>query len=84
VLKEKYRAQLADGNPGTIIVHLNGDFDTIYQRMIARPDHYMQARMLRSQFEALEVPKDAIIVEIDKNVEEITEEIIRQLRQKGT
>jgi len=85
-LKEKYRAQLADGNPGTIFVHLRGDFDLIWQRMMARSDHYMQVGMLRSQFEILETPREAIVVGVDKTVELITKEILSQLysrSQKG-
>jgi gluconokinase len=80
-LKEKYRIQLAKGNPGTVLVYLRGDFDLIYSRMTSRSDHYMKAGMLQSQFDALEAPKDAIIVEIDQSVEGITKEIIEQLRQ---
>ena len=37
-------------------VYLQGDFDTLRQRMAARPDHFMRPEMLRSQFTALEEP----------------------------
>ena len=43
-LKQKYRDQLAAGNPGTVFVHLKGDFDLIFGRMQARAGHYMKAR----------------------------------------
>jgi gluconokinase len=74
-LKEKYRDQLKEGNPGTLVVYLKGDFDLIFNRMSYRRDHYMKAEMLRSQFDALEEPADAITVDIDKPLEEIVEEI---------
>lgn len=81
-LKQKYRDQLAAGNPGTVFVHLKGDFDLIFGRMQARAGHYMKAEMLRSQFEALEEPIDALTVDIDQNLDRITEEVIAQLHLK--
>ena len=61
-------------------MHLHGDFDLIYNRMMARSEHYMRAVMLRSQFDTLELPQDAIVIEIDQSVEMITKEIFAQLR----
>ena len=81
-LKQRYRDQLAGGNPGTVFVHLKGDFDLIYGRMAARSDHYMQADMLRSQFEALEEPKVALVIDIHQNLDTITAEIVSQLHLK--
>ncbi len=78
-LKQKYRDQLAQGNPGTIFVHLHGNFETIYQRMQARSGHYMKAEMLQSQFETLEPPANAIIIDIRQNLDTIVTEIIAQL-----
>jgi gluconokinase len=81
-LKQAYRQQLSAGNPGTVFVYLKGDFDLIFGRMQARAGHYMKADMLRSQFEALEIPRHAMIVDIDQSVEKITEEIVTQLHLK--
>lgn len=81
-LKQNYRDQLVDGNPGTIFVHLQGDFDLIYSRMQDRPGHYMKAEMLHSQFETLEEPENALVIDIGQNLDSITEEIITQLHLK--
>jgi gluconokinase len=75
-LKQRYRDQLAEGNPGTRFVHLKGDFDLIYGRMQARPGHYMKAEMLQSQFGAWEEPQNALVVDINQSVEEIIRNII--------
>ncbi len=75
-LRQKYRDQLKEGNPGTLVVYLKGDLDLIFRRIATREDHYMKAKMLRSQFDTLEEPADAITVDIDKSLEEIVEEII--------
>ncbi len=81
-LKQIYRDQLAEGNPGTEFIYLKGDFNLIFERMQTRAGHYMKADMLRSQFEALEVPGDALVVDIGQNLDRITEEIIIQLHLK--
>ncbi len=78
-LKQKYRAQLSAGNPGTIFVHLKGDFDLIFGRMQARAGHYMKAEMLRSQFAALEEPAEALTVDISQNLDTIVAEIMEKL-----
>jgi len=78
-LKQSYRDLLADGNEGTIFVHLKGDFDLIFQRMRVREEHYMKASMLRSQFEALEEPPDAIVIDVNQDVEAIAAEILERL-----
>ena len=76
-LKERYRQQLLDGNPNVQIVYLKGSYDLIWSRMSAREDHYMKPHMLRSQFDALEEPTDALTVDISVSVDEIVQEILR-------
>jgi gluconokinase len=78
-LKQNYRDQLAKGNPQIVFVYLKGDFDLIFKRMEARAGHYMKAQMLRSQFEALEEPIDALTVEISQSLDEIVNEISAHL-----
>ncbi len=78
-LKQTYRNQLAEGNPGTVFVHLKGDFALIMGRMQVRAGHYMKPEMLHSQFETLEEPTNALTVDIGQNLDRITEEIIAQV-----
>jgi len=82
-LKQKYRDQLAEGNPGTNVIHFKGDFDLIFERMQARSERYMKAEMLRSQFKALEEPTASLTVDIAQDVDAITEEIIARLGLKS-
>ena len=81
-LKQMYRDQLAEGNLETVFVYLKGDFNLIFERMQTRSEHYMKANMLRSQFDALEEPVDALTVDIDQNLDTIVKEIVTQLRLK--
>ena len=78
-LKQSYRDQLVAGNPGTVFVHLQGDFDLIFGRMQARSGHYMKAEMLRSQFETLEDPANALTVDIGQELDTIVTEILKKL-----
>jgi gluconokinase len=45
-------------------VHLTGTFELIKQRIDARKGHYMTAKLLESQFSALEAPTDAIVIDV--------------------
>ncbi len=78
-LKQDYRDQLLEGIDSADIVYLRGDFDLIYQRMQKRHKHYMKAEMLQSQFEAMEEPDGALVVNIDQSIESIIKQIIHTL-----
>lgn len=78
-LKERYRQQLMDGNDGTQLVYLKGSYDLIWSRMIARKEHYMKPHMLKSQFDALEEPTNALTIEISMSLDDIVQEIISSM-----
>ena len=78
-LKEKYRQQLRTGNEGLVFVFLEGDIDLIWSRMQTRNDHYMKPEMLKSQFDTLEPPRNALILNIDQPISELVQEIIKFL-----
>ncbi len=69
-LKESYRRQLVVG-PEVKLVFLLAGFDLVSQRLEARQGHYMNPGLLRSQFETLEVPQDAIAIDVSVAVPEI-------------
>jgi gluconokinase len=70
-LKQKYRDRLADGLPSLNFVYLKGSFELIHSRMSARTGHFMPAALLESQFADLEEPKDAIVLDISKSIDEM-------------
>ena len=55
-LKRRYRDVLRLGDPRLIFVHLAGDPELMRRRMSLRPEHFMPASLLDSQFAALEAP----------------------------
>jgi gluconokinase len=81
-LKRRYREQLRAGNERVQFVYLGGDFGLIWERMQARPRHYMKAAMLQSQFDALEPPDpdEAILIDITTAPEEMVENIAAALK----
>ncbi len=71
-LKQYYRRQLRI-DPNVIkFVYLKGSEALIKQRLKARIGHFMKTELLASQFEALEEPKNAMIVEINRSPEQIS------------
>ncbi|TAG84865.1 MAG: gluconokinase, partial [Burkholderiales bacterium] len=66
-LKQRYRDALAADIPTVHWVFLEGSYELIAARIRARSattGHYMPADLLRSQFEALELPMSAVSIAI--------------------
>lgn len=78
-LKERYRAVLAEGVPITW-VYLKGSFELIRSRLRRRPNHFMKADMLESQFNTLEEPSNALVVDVSLRPSAIVEQILSELR----
>lgn len=76
-LKESYRATLCRGTHGMKIIYLKGEYNLIWSRISQREGHYMKREMLKSQFEALEEPPDALVVDVRLSPEEIVEKVIK-------
>jgi gluconokinase len=79
-LEQQYREVLAEGIPITW-VYLKGSAELIRSRMKHRPRHFMKADMLPSQFEALEEPPDAIVIDISQPSSAIMAQILARLRR---
>ncbi len=75
-LKQRYRYMLAVDEK-VRFAHLHGTYDQVETRLKRRKGHYMTVQLLQSQFEALEEPREAVIVDISHSPEEIVD-IIRK------
>lgn len=79
-LKQKYRIILSEGiKPPVHWVLLHGNFGLIQERIKSRKDHFMPASLLQSQFDTLELPVDAMVIDIRNNPDQIVADILRQL-----
>ena len=64
-LKLRYREAIGAQLAHVDWIFLDGSCEVIAERMRARPNHYMPESLLRSQFEALERPENAICISIE-------------------
>ncbi|RAI41741.1 gluconokinase [Rhodoplanes roseus] len=77
-LKQAYRDVLAPQDDATF-VYLKGSAALIGPRLAARTGHYMNPKLLDSQFATLEEPDDAIVVDIAPTPPEIVADILCKL-----
>lgn len=64
-------------------VFLQGSYSQIKERIDNRKNHYMNSNLLKSQFDILEEPKNAIKIEVNKSPENIVEIIKNKITDKS-
>ena len=69
----------AELDPSLVFIFLEGSFELIASRMQTRKGHFMPVDLLRSQFDTLEIPKDAIHADISKPPNIMVDEILQKL-----
>lgn len=79
-LKKHYREVLLRDIQDARLVYLHGSPQLIASRLSTRAGHYMNPHLLDSQFESLEEPSDALVVDVAGTPEGIAEEICRALK----
>jgi len=76
-LKETYRNTLKQNlEKQMVFVYLIGTFEEIHARLKERQGHYMPIELLKSQFETLEAPAEAIQVSINQSPDDIISKIL--------
>jgi len=78
-LKRSYRQTLTEGLPEARIVYLRGSRALLASRLERRRGHFMTAKLLDSQFAALEEPRTAITINVDGTPEDTADAIVREL-----
>lgn len=76
-LKAQYRQILQGESSEVVFVYLQGNYDAIQSRIQQRLGHFMSPDLLRSQFDILEEPHDALTINIELSPESIVEEILK-------
>ncbi|MCU7931705.1 MAG: SMP-30/gluconolactonase/LRE family protein [Candidatus Thiodiazotropha sp. (ex Codakia rugifera)] len=77
-LKHQYRVELLRDAEQVRLVYLYGSFDLILERLKQRRGHFMNPALLKSQFETIEQPDDALTIKISQPAEAIVTYIIEQ------
>ncbi|MCI0453593.1 MAG: gluconokinase [Candidatus Dadabacteria bacterium] len=78
-LKQSYRDRLLENSKGVVLVYLKGGYGLIETRLHDRKGHFFNAKLLESQFETLEEPKDVFTIYINHEPDAIVDEIRRKL-----
>ena len=81
-LKERYRQQLVEDSNSVTFVYLKGNLDLIKSRFASRTGHYMKLTMLQSQFDALEEPRDALVIDASLSVDKVVTQILEKTMGK--
>ena len=81
-LKKRYREALGRNDPDVRFIYLHGGFELISERLKSRKGHFFNPALLRSQFEALEDPEDALVVDVSKEPQEIVSQILTAVRTR--
>ena len=80
-LKASYRTILRHDIHGRLhFIFLEGSFELIQSRLQQRKGHFMTSQLLQSQFDALEIPQQAIVVSIADTPDKIIQDIQNQLK----
>jgi len=81
-LRRSHRDFLTRGRPDVRIVYLRGERALIASRLAAREGHSMASGLLDHQFSILEEPEpdeDPILIDVNRSVEDIVAEILREV-----
>ncbi len=78
-LKQSYRDLLIVDAAKVKLVYLKGSQALITERLAHRTGHFFDQRLLESQFDTLEEPADAIVVDISESPEKIADTIRARL-----
>jgi len=78
-LKSFYREILHGEHQNIHWVYLQGDYLVILERIKKRKNHFMKPEMLRSQFDDLEEPTNALTLSILLPLEDIVNQILAHL-----
>ncbi|MEM7593315.1 MAG: gluconokinase [Cyanobacteria bacterium P01_A01_bin.83] len=78
-LKLSYRKMLCQDQTGVVFVYLRGSYDCIQSRIEERTGHFMSSSLLKSQFDTLEEPQNALIIDVANTPEVIVEQILSKI-----
>ncbi len=78
-LRSNYRQILSHDSSQVVFIYLRGNYECIQSRVKLRSGHFMNSDLLKSQFDTLEEPQNAIVVNVAQSPEAIVEEILNQI-----
>ena len=70
-LKQNYRSMLQDAGRDTVFIMLDISKETARRRLLSRANHFMPETLIDSQFDSLERPTDALVVDAEAPVNSV-------------
>jgi carbohydrate kinase (thermoresistant glucokinase family) len=74
-LKRTYRELLLRGLDDTRLVYLRGTPAVLERRLRSRHGHFFDPNLLASQFETIEEPKDAMVIDVDRPLDAVLDAV---------
>ena len=78
-LKQNYRSMLEDTDRDTVFIMLEISKETARCRLRSRANHFMPETLIDSQFDSLERPTDALVVDAEEPVNSCLDVILRKI-----
>jgi len=81
-LKRAYRDRLRAAAPTAVFVHLHGDVDVLYGRLVARPGHFMPPSLLASQLadlEPLAPDEPGVVLDLAASIDSLVDQTLTAL-----
>lgn len=78
-LKKRYRDIIRGNLEGVQFFILDIDYETAFQRISERENHFFKGEILKSQFDVLEISDDVCVVDAAKSPDAVANEILRQI-----
>ena len=78
-LKKSYRTLLLQGQPDTRLVYLRGTPAVLERRLGERRGHFFDPNLLASQLDTMEEPDDAVVVDVDAELDTVVEAVATAL-----
>ena len=82
-LKDRYRKTLIQGRKDITLIYLKADIDTVEKRLKHRKGGFANPSLLKTQFETLEEPPDALTADVRYRPEYVVKYIIKELEKRG-
>lgn len=83
-LKSSYRQILIGDQKRVIIFFLDGSFELFAERLAKRNHPFMNSTLLRSQFDTLEKPADAIFLDAALTPDQVVDQAVKGLQERMT
>ena len=78
-LKQNYRSMLEDADRNTVFIMLDISKETARRRLLSRANHFMPETLIDSQFDSLERPTEALVVDAEAPVNSVLDVILRKI-----